>query len=361
MPASGTTERDSAARAAASPGHTRLVRADGVVQVDPSLDDLNALMSEQPPFWLDVCDVSADVAGWLERALGLHPLVIEDAQQFGELPKLEVFDDYLAVVLYGPGQGASLDQLTPSGDLAGAPVDVSSLDALGEVHCIVSARYVITIHHAACPAIEATTGRDTIQQALTDGPAAVFYRIADALTDSFFPILEQLDDRLDSLQAEVIRSPRSSQLTELGGYRIMLTPLHKVLVPQTDVFATLSSGKVRLPDADDDKLPYLRDIYDHLKKLSGLTDSYRDLISGTAGSYASVVGNQQNGVMKQLAVISTIFLPLTFLTGFFGQNFGALVGHISGWAAFLGFGLGSEVVAVGLLFLLLRGRGWLKT
>ncbi|HEY0933790.1 MAG TPA: magnesium transporter CorA family protein [Trebonia sp.] len=350
MSASGTTA-----------GQTRLVRADGVVQVDPSLDDLNALTGEPPPFWLDVCDVNPDVAGWLERALGLHPLVIEDAQQFGELPKLEVFDDYLAVVLYGPGKGASLDQLTPPGGPVNAPVDVSSLDALGEVHCIVSARCVITIHHAGCPAIEDTAGRAVIQKALADGPAAVFYRIADALTDSFFPVLEQLDDRLDTLQAEVIRSPSSSQLTELGSYRIMLTPLHKVLLPQADVFATLSSGKVRLPGADDSQLPYLRDVHDHLKKLSNLTDSYRILISGTADSYASVVGNQQNAVMKQLAVIATIFLPLTFLTGFFGQNFGALVGHIGSWAAFLGFGLGGEVVAVGLLFLLFRRRGWLKS
>ena len=347
--------------APAPAGQARLVRADGVVQLDPSLDELNALMSEPPPFWLDLTDVSADVAGWLERALGLHPLVIEDAQQFGELPKLEVFDDYVAVVLYGPGRGASLDQLTPPGGPANAPVDVSSLDALGEVHCIVSARCIVTVHRGNCPAIEATTGRATIQKALADGPAAVFYRIADALTDSFFPILGELDDRLDTLQAEVIRSPRSSQLTELGGYRIMLSPLHKVLTPQTDVFATLSAGKVRLPGADDRQLPYLRDIYDHLQKLSALTDSYRDLISGAAGAYTSVVGNQQNVVMKQLAVISSIFLPLTFLTGFFGQNFGALVGHIGSWTAFLVLGIGSEVLAVGLLFLVFRRQGWLRS
>jgi len=141
----------------------------------------------------------------------------------------------------------------------------------------------------------------------------------------------------------------------------MLTPLHKVLVPQTDIFASLSSGKIRVPGAGDDQLPYLRDIHDHLRKLSDLTDSYRDLIAGTAAAYTSVVSNQQNVVMKQLAVISTIFLPMSFLTGFFGQNFGALVGHIAGWSAFLIFGIGSEVLAVVLLYLLFRRRGWLKS
>ena len=140
----------------------------------------------------------------------------------------------------------------------------------------------------------------------------------------------------------------------------MLTPLHKVLTPQTDMFATLSAGKVRVPGGDDDQLPYLRDIYDHLKKLSDLTDSYRDLITGTAGAYTSVVSNQQNTVMKQLTVIATVFLPLTFLTGFFGQNFGALVNNIGGWPEFLGLGLGLELVAVILLWLLFRREGWLR-
>jgi magnesium transporter len=354
------TATHQAVRAADPPGTTRLVRADGVVRVDPSLEELNALIDEPPPFWLDLCEVGPDVADWLQHAIGLHPLVIEDAQQFGELPKIDVFDDYIALVLYGPGRGASLDQLTPPGGPANAPVDVSSLDALGEVHCIVSSRCIITVHHGNCPAIEATAGRDVIQEALADGPAAVFHRIADALTDSFFPILGELDDRLDALQAEVIRSPSSSQLTELGGYRVMLTPLHKVLQPQADMFASLSSGKVPIPGGGDGQLPYLRDVYDHLKKLAALTDSYRDLISGTAGAYTSVVGNQQNMVMKQLAVIATIFLPLTFLTGFFGQNFGALVGHIGSWPAFLILGLGSEVAAVICLYLFFRRQGWLR-
>ena len=353
---------DSAASTAAT-AKARLVCADGTVQLDPTVDDLDAVMKEAPPFWLDLLDVGPEMSSWLERALGVHPLVIEDAQQFGELPKIDVFDDYIAVVLYGPGRGTHLEQLTPPGGAASAaPVDVSSLDALGEVHCIVCARCVVTVHRGNCPAIEATTGRETIQRALAgEGPAGVFHRIADALTDSFFPVLDELDDRLDALQGEVIRAPRSSQLTELGTYRIMLTPLHKVLTPQADVFASLSSGKVRVPGGGDDQLPYLRDVYDHVKKLSNLTDSYRDLIAGTANSYTSVVGNQQNIVMKQLSVIATIFLPLTFLTGFFGQNFGALVNHIGSWTAFLVFGIGGELLAVALLFVLFRWRGWLRS
>jgi magnesium transporter len=348
---------DSAASEAADAGKARLALADGTVQVDPGARELDAAMGQPPPFWLDVSDLSPELSAWLGDSLGVHPLVIEDAEQFGELPKIEVFDDYIAVVLYGPGPGASLDRLSGPGETAA--VDVSSLNALGEVHCIVSSRCIVTVHRGNCPPIVEAAGLAETQKALAAGPAAVFYRVADALADSFFPVLRELDDRLDALQAEVIRSPRSRQLTELGTYRAMLTPLHKVLTPQTDIFESLSSGKVRVPGADDSQLPYLRDIRDHLRKQSDLTDSYRDLIAGTAAAYTSMVSNQQNVVMKQLAVISTIFLPLSFLTGFFGQNFGALVGHITSWPAFIGFGLGSEVVAVILLYLLFRRRGWL--
>ncbi len=291
--------------------------------------------------------------------------MVEDAQQFGERPKLEQFDDYIAVVVYGAGTDASLDRLAQPAGVPGSSgteaVDVSSLDALSEVHCIVSTRYIITVHQGDYSAITDAAGRVSTNNSLAVGPAAVFYQVADALTDSLFPVVTELDDRLDTLQAEIIRAPRSSQVTELGTYRSALIPLHKVLTSQEDIFATLSSGKVRLPGARDDQLPYLRDVHDHIKKLSDQADSFRALIADAAAAYSSGVSTQLNVVMKQLAIISTVFLPLSFLTGFFGQNFGALVGHIETWQAFVIYGVGSEVLAVVLLSVLFWRRGWLKT
>src|SRR5213075_3575779 len=96
--------------------------------------------------------------------------------------------------------------------------------------------------------------------------------------------------------------------------------------------------------ADDER--YYRDIYDHLIRISDLVDSYRDLLSSAMDVYLSSVSNRLNAVMKQLAVIATIFLPLAWLTGFFGQNFGYLVRSIGSWEAFLGIGVGTELVAL---------------
>ena len=355
----------SAGPGAGHAGQARLSCVDGRVVDDPHEADLTAAMAGQEPFWLDLPGVSHQQAGWLEHVFGLHPLVVEDAQQFDERPKLEQFDDYIAVVVYGAGTSASLDRLEQraraaglSGTEAAAP---SPQDALSEVHCIVSARYIITVHRGDCPGITDAAGRVSTHNSLAAGPAAVFYQVADALTDSLFPVLSELDDRLDALQAEIIRAPRSSQLAELSTYRSALIPLHKVLTSQEEVFDVLSSGKVRLPGARDDQLPYLRDVHDHLKKLSDQADSFRALIAGAAAAYSSGVSNQLNVVMKQLAIISTVFLPLSFLTGFFGQNFGALVGHIESWQAFVIYGVGSEVLAVILLGVLFWRRGWLKT
>jgi magnesium transporter len=342
------------------------VYSDGRVVEDPRAGDLTtAAAADHEPFWLDLLGVSEQQAGWLKDIFRLHPLVVEDAQQFGERPKLEQFGDYIAVVVYGAGADASLDQLAQPADAPGGSgakaVDVSSLDALGEVHCIVSTRYIITVHQGDYPAITDAARRVSTSNALAAGPAAVFYQVADALTDSLFPVLKELDDRLDTLQAEIISAPRNRQLTELSTYRSALIPLRKVLTSQEDIFATLSSGKVPVPGAGDEQLPYLRDIHDHIKKMSDLADSFRDLIAGAANAYSSVVSNQLNVVMKQLAVISTVFLPMSFLTGFFGQNFGVLVGHIGSWQAFVIFGVGSEVLAVVLLTVLFWRRGWLKT
>ena len=103
---------------------------------------------------------------------------------------------------------------------------------------------------------------------------------------------------------------------------------------------------------------YFRDIYDHLIRISDLIDSYRDLLTGAMDVYLSTVSNRLNSVMKQLTIIATIFLPLSWMTGFFGQNFGFEVRHINTWTSFLGFGIGTELLGLLALLLYFKRRGW---
>jgi magnesium transporter len=138
-----------------------------------------------------------------------------------------------------------------------------------------------------------------------------------------------------------------------------LITIRKVITPQRDMFASVTAGVVELPGVSADGLRYMRDIYDHLIRMSDLVDGYRDLLSGVMDTHLSTVSNRLNVVMKQLTIIATVFLPLSFLTGFFGQNFSFLVAHITGRWPFYTFAIGLELVsAIGLLYLF-RKRGWL--
>jgi len=128
------------------------------------------------------------------------------------------------------------------------------------------------------------------------------------------------------------------------------------------MIASLNADMVSIPGMTDQGSAYFRNLYDHLIRISDMVDGYRDLISGAMDTHLSMVSNRLNVVMKQLAIIATVFLPLGFLTGFFGQNFAWPITHLqNGFGDWLFVGIGSELVAIVLLFILFRRRGWLRS
>ena len=165
--------------------------------------------------------------------------------------------------------------------------------------------------------------------------------------------------KIDSLETAIFTNPTDDELEQVFTMKRNLVTLRQVVTPQRDMFAALLSGRYEIPGLDDDGMRYFRDVYDHLIRVSDLVDSYRDLLTGSMDSYLSTVSNRLNAVMKQLTIIATIFLPLSFLTGFFGQNFGWMVVRLTSLPVFLGLGIGTEVVAVIALLTLFHRRGWL--
>jgi magnesium transporter len=138
----------------------------------------------------------------------------------------------------------------------------------------------------------------------------------------------------------------------------LLVGMRKAITPQRDMFAGLIGGVAELPGMSEEDERYFRDIYDHLIRISDLIDTYRDLLTSSMDVYLSTVSNRLNSVMKQLTIMATVFLPLTFVTGFFGQNFGWMVGHIGSGPVFFGLGIGLEIVTVATLFIIFKKRGW---
>jgi magnesium transporter len=295
-------------------------------------------------FWLDLDDSESDgtVAELLEVHFKFHPLAVQAAGKFSQRPRFDDYDNFVFLV----ARGADPD------DKGNA-----------EVHCFWTTRYIVTVHRNDCPSVHAV--RDRMAQhkvsATNASPQIVIvYLIMNALVDGFFPVLNDFDDKIDALEDDILKAPTEDQLGVLFDMKRKLMNMRKVIAPQRDMMASINAGVADVPGMTDEAAHYFRDLYDHLIRLADLVDSYRDLLSSVMDTHLSTVSNRLNLVMKQLAIIATVFLPLSFLTGFFGQNFSYLVAHLltPEWT-FWGIGLGTEVVAVALLYMLFKRRGWL--
>jgi magnesium transporter len=305
--------------------------------------DIERALSDGSLLWLDLRVPDDAAMTTLREVFRFHPVAMEDVAEFGQRPKVESFDDVIYIVNYAA---------------------TTVLEHLIEVHLFISERYLVTIRRHGCDALDEVRRHLAIAGGVEpsgDRPVrgVLLYRILETMIDSFFPALSELDDRIDELIEQIFDAPRKEELATLLRLQKWLVGVRKTITPQRDVMAAVLSGVVTLPNRTAQSEPYLRDLYDHVIRINDLTDSYRDLLSTGMDAYLSMVSNKLNDVTKQLTIIATVFLPLSFLTGFFGQNFSWLVDHIGGLASFLGVGIGTEVVAVVALFALFRRRGWL--
>src|SRR5437762_4114007 len=288
-------------------------------------------------FWLDLDQPDQNDFSILREAFRFHPLAVEDSEHFDQRAKIEDYDDFVFLVVYG----ASPDD-----------------DRLVEVHCFYSERFLVTVHRDDCPAFAEIRRRYQKRNEAVDRPSLLLYRIVDGLVDSFFPILADFDDRIDELEDAIFLNADDKQLQEIFQMKRLLVGMRKAVSPQRDTFGRLMGGIAELPGLAEEDERYFRDIYDHLIRISDLIDSYRDLLTGAMDVYLSTVSNRLNSVMKQLTIIATVFLPLSWLTGFFGQNFGFMVRHIGRWETFVALGIGSELVVLAALLVFFRRRGW---
>jgi magnesium transporter len=291
-------------------------------------------------FWLDLTAPTGEQLDELEELFSFHPLALEDAEHFNQRPKLDNYGDYVFLVFYGAWRHRDDDP---------AP--------LREVHMFVSGKYLITIHRDPLPPLDQQ--REQLHGRVLHSEQFLLFRVLDALTDSFFPLLSDIDDQLDELETDVLANPTERQLQRLYSLKRELIVMRKIITPQRDVFARSVDQIAELPGFALDERDYFRDVYDHLIRISDLIDSYRDLLSGATDLYLSTVSNRQSDVIKQLTVIATIFLPLSFITGFFGQNFSYLVKNlITATWTFWVIGVGSMVATVIGLLAYFHRKGW---
>ncbi len=290
--------------------------------------------------WIDYEGPSDEDLTELAKLIKLHPLTLEDAHTFRQRPKIEEYEGYMFMVVFG------VDADTASG----GPL-------LREVHIIISGDYVVTIHRRPFGALTDLRARYDEQEVRSE--QFLVYKILDAITSTFIPVLTRIDDDIDDLEQHVIASADAQDLQRIFSLKRDLVAMRRVVTPMRDMFIRNADRIAALPGLETDDRLYFRDVYDGLVRVSELVDSYRDLLSGTTDMYLSTVANRQGEINKQLTIIATIFLPLTFLTGFFGQNFGSLVRWMNSEWVFYVFGLGLLVASVAGFAIFFHRKGWL--
>lgn len=306
------------------------------------LADIRGHLDKHEFFWLDVNDPTADELKQLGDLLGLHPLTLQDIATFSERPKREHYETYVNLVVYG------VDATTQAGG-----------SLLREVHMLISGDYVVTLHPTPFAAI------DELRQRLSPrdfpGQQALVYLILDGILSTFSPVLDRIDDQIDAIEQDVLQKPREEALQQIFSLKRDLISMRRVITPMRDFFARDATEISDLPGMPPDAGHYFRDLYDSLVRSSDLVDSYRDLLSGATDMYLSTVANRQGEIAKQLTIIATIFLPLSFLTGFFGQNFTFLTNQVLNhtWSFFV-LGLGLLAASIAVLWVFFKRRGWLS-
>jgi magnesium transporter len=270
-------------------------------------------------FWLDL-DNPAE--GEIERVgglLGLHPLAIEDTREFGQRPKVDVYDDHVLLVFYT----ARLDD-------SGSVVPI-------EVHIYVASDSVLTVRRAPCLVL------DELRDRIMDDPEHPVYEIFDTLTDAYYPVIERLEERIDQLEGEVLTRTRREQLTTIYRLRQEVRELSRLVSVQRDEFQTASDDLQRLIALGDARI-YLRDIADHLDQVAGELHRQNDDLAALTSTYFNANTERVNRTATRFSVLAMFFVAWTLVTGFFGQNFAWLVNSVSSRSDFLIFGIGGLVV-----------------
>lgn len=294
--------------------------------------------------WVDFIGESPEVAEPILSSFGFHPLAIDDALQETHTSKVDDWGDHLYIVFN------VLNYKQENGTFE------SEID---ELDVFLGKNYVITYHDQLLPAIEdAWIACQRDLRHIQDGPDHLLYRIVDSLVMSYMPLIDQIDSQVDQIEDQVFDRPRKDTLEHIFALKRLLLTMRRILLPQREVLNKLSRDDYRVIDPKD--RIFFRDIYDHLVRLHDLNENLRDLVSGVLDSYLSMTNNRMNEIMKVLTIITTFFMPITFITGFFGMNFFEPVAHLVGWTSQQVFSITMGII-VGmpiLMYFWMRSRTW---
>lgn len=311
------------------------------------VDELPALLEDKSNLvWVDLRGETEDQIEQAKYILldifNFHPLTVEDCIETRNQPKVEAFPSYIYFIVHAikPGETGPANFVT------------KELDGyLGD-------NYVVTFHNQRFRSLKAVKTQIRASHfACTRGPAYLLHQILDQIVDLYMPIVDEFDTAINKLEDRVfdLRKSNNAILEEVMDLRRSVARLRRISARQLEVLYRISHGE--FPQIPEHILPFFRDVHDHLQRISDLGDNYRDLVSGLFDIHFAVVANKTNDVMKTLAVLSAIVLPLSLIAGIYGMNFDNMPELRTSYGYFATLGI-MALVAIILLVYFWR-RGWI--
>jgi magnesium transporter len=309
----------------------------GDVIWEPSPSLVAQLVQAGQPFWLDIEDPTDEVINQLTTMLGLHSLAAESTRQFGQRAKLQVYGN--GVMLVGFGLDEQLHE----------PV---------EVHCYYTTGFLITLRRGPTPALDDLRQKGSVHPQLGGDPIRALHPVISSLYTEFSALILRLDERLDALEQRVLREADEEELAEITAIRHRAAVSRRIITPGRELAARMPLI-LSLPGTTSDTHLYAEDIDDELRELVASLTAIEERCVALLALHASLASKHLAVVSRRLAAVATIFLPISFLVGFWGQNFSVLTGNIErGWPAFLALGVGLSAACAALTVVILSRRGW---
>jgi magnesium transporter len=273
-----------------------------IANIEQAIDDPSGLL------WVDVLGPDEHktdhLRDWLCEHFHFHHLAVEDALGQTHIPRVDDWGDYLYLVFH-------VARIVP---------ETERLE-LQELDIFLGKNYVITYHTAPLPILD--KDRESIERdprdRLRQGADHLLVRFLELAIDESLKAIEDLDEQVDTIQNAVIENATPKNLKAIFRIKRSAIGLHKVLSPQREVLNRLARDPYQ-PIQPKHRV-YFRDLYDHVVRIHDISESLRDLISGTLETYLSVVSNRTNDIMKTLTIVTVMFMPMSFIVGFFGMNF----------------------------------------
>jgi magnesium transporter len=316
------------------------VRTPTGVRQTSDLGEVRDLLEREETFWIDTSSIDAPLHALLTDVLKLHPLAVEDILLDRPGPKVEDYGEYLYMVIHG---------VVCSG------TDVERAGTV-ELDLVLSQRWLLT-HHRGQLRAPAEVAEEFARngKVMERGPAFIAHAVIDRMVDLYLPLTEAFDEQIDALETDVVERTSTDIVPRIFRLKRALQRVRRTAMHQREVLQRLSRGEFeQIPER---ALPFFRDIHDHFVRVVDLAEGNRELLSAALDAYLSQTSNRMNEVMKTLALVSTIMLPLTFIAGVYGMNFDHMPElH---WRYGYAFALGLMAVVGSGMALWFRHKKWL--